>query len=158
MRFQGHAKEEPDINITSLIDVVFLLLIFFMVSTTFEQQAALRVDLPDASAVESTQEVPERLEVVVDREGRMFINDNALINSEQRTVRAAFLEAARDDRSLPIILRADRDTPHHFVVSVMDAAAALGFNNLSIAANRADVESVPRREPDPEENEEAGRQ
>lgn len=137
MRLQARVKEEPEINLTSLIDVVFLLLIFFMVSTTFEQQAALRVDLPEASAVESTPDVPERLEFVIDKEGRMFLNDKALVNSEERTIRAAFDEVAGEERGLPIILRADRDTPHHFVVSVMDAAAELGFTNLSIAANRA---------------------
>ena len=136
MRLQSHAKEEPEINLTSLIDVVFLLLIFFMVSTTFEQQAALRVDLPDASAVESTPDVPDRLEFVIDKEGRMYLNDEALVNSLEHTIRAAFVGVAGDERGLPIILRADRDTPHHFVVSVMDAAAGLGFNNLSIAANR----------------------
>ena len=146
MKFQAHVKEEPEINITSLIDVVFLLLIFFMVSTTFEQQAALRVDLPEASAVESAPERPERLEFVIDEEGRMYLNDEALVNSEHRTIRAAFLEAAGDDRELPIILRADRDTPHHFVVAVMDVAAALGFGNLSIAANRFQGEGLQQEE------------
>lgn len=136
MKLLPKTKEEPDINITSLIDVVFLLLIFFMVSTTFEQQAALRVDLPEASEVESTSDIPERIEFVIDAEGRMYLNDNALVNSDKRTIRAAFIDSASDDRSLPIVLRADRLTPHHFVVSVMDVAAELGFNNLSIAANR----------------------
>lgn len=136
MRLLPKIKEDPDINITSLIDVVFLLLIFFMVSTTFEQQAALRVDLPEASEVESTSDVPERIEFVIDAEGRMYLNDEALVNSDKRTIRAAFLATVSVDRSLPIILRADRLTPHHFVVSVMDVAAELGFSNLSIAANR----------------------
>jgi biopolymer transport protein ExbD len=140
LRLQARTKEEPEINLTSLIDVVFLLLIFFMVSTTFEQQAALRVDLPEASSVESTPDIPERLEFVIDDEGRMYLNDDALINSEKRTIRAAFLEAVGDERGLPIILRADRETPHHFVVSVMDVAAELGFVNLSIAANRVEDE------------------
>lgn len=138
MRLQPKAKEEPEINLTSLIDVVFLLLIFFMVSTTFEQQAALRVDLPEASEAQSTADRPESLEFVIDEEGRMYLNDHALVNSERRTIRAAFLEAATEERPLPIILRADRLTPHHFVVSVMDVAAELGFVNLSIAANRQD--------------------
>lgn len=146
MKFQAHAKEEPEVNITSLIDVVFLLLIFFMVTTTFEQQAALRVDLPEASAVQSTAEKPERLEFVIDKEGRMYLNDEALTNSERRTIRAAFVQAARDDRTLSIILRADRNTPHHFVVRVMDVAAELRFTNLSIAANRAEDErAAPQR-------------
>ena len=140
MRLQSRVKEEPEINLTSLIDVVFLLLIFFMVSTTFEQQSALSVDLPEASTVESTTDIPERLEFVIDKEGRMYLNDQALVNSDESTIRASFIEVAGEERGLPIILRADRDTPHHFVVSVMDSAAALGFTNLSIAADRASVQ------------------
>jgi biopolymer transport protein ExbD len=142
VRLSPRQEQEPEINLTSLIDVVFLLLIFFMVSTTFEHQAALRVDLPDASSVESTPDVPERLEFVIDNEGRMYLNDDALINSEKRTIRAAFLGVVGEERNLPIILRADRETPHHFVVSVMDVAAELGFVNLSIAANRAENDGV----------------
>ena len=137
MNIQPDNPEEPEINLTPLIDVVFLLLIFFMVSTTFEQQSALSVDLPEASTVESTSDIPERLEFVIDKEGRMYLNDQALVNSDESTIRASFIEVAGDERNLPIILRADRDTPHHFVVSVMDSAAALGFSNLSIAADRA---------------------
>ncbi len=147
MRLQPKAKEEPEINITSLIDVVFLLLIFFMVSTTFEQQAVLQVDLPEASSVESADDQPERLEFVIDQEGRMYLNDEALVNSEVRTIRAAFLEAASSDRNLPIILRADRLTPHHHVVAVMDVAAELGFHNLSIAASRAEGSGAPAQDP-----------
>ena len=67
----------------------------------------------------------------------MYLNDQALVNSDESTIRASFIEVVGDERNLPIILRADRDTPHHFVVSVMDSAAALGFSNLSIAADRA---------------------
>ncbi|MEE8338775.1 MAG: biopolymer transporter ExbD [Xanthomonadales bacterium] len=136
MKLQNRIKEEPTIDLTSLIDVVFLLLLFFMVSTTFDQQAVLKVDLPDASAVDALIDVPERLELVIDANGIMYLNDRQLVDSEERTIKAAFQEAVGDDRDLPLILRADRETPHHFVVTVMDVAAQLGFSNLSIAANR----------------------
>ncbi len=136
MKLQNRIKEEPTVDLTSLIDVVFLLLLFFMVSTTFEHQAVLKVDLPDASAVDAPVDLPERLELVIDASGLMFLNDRQLVDSEERTIKAAFNEAAGDDRNLPLILRADRETPHHFVVTVMDVAAQLGFRNLSIAANR----------------------
>ncbi len=129
-------KEEPNVDLTSLIDVVFLLLLFFMVSTTFDHQAVLKVDLPDASAVDAPIDLPERLELVIDAKGLMFLNDRQLVDSEERTIKAAFNEAVGDDRDLPLILRADRETPHHFVVTVMDVAAQLGFSNLSIATNR----------------------
>ncbi len=136
MKLQNRIKEEPTIDLTSLIDVVFLLLLFFMVSTTFDQQALMKVDLPDASVVDIAIDQPERLEFVIDANGIMFLNDRQLVDTEARTIKAAFNEAAGDNRDLSLILRADRETPHHFVVTVMDVAAQLGFSNLSIATNR----------------------
>ena len=124
MKLQNHLKEDPTVDLTSLIDVVFLLLIFFMVSTTFERQALMKVDLPEASEVEDRAETPEYLELVID--------------SEVATIRAAIEQAAGDNRDLPLILRADRLTPHHHVVTAMDVAAQLGFRNLSIATDRTD--------------------
>jgi biopolymer transport protein ExbD len=138
LKLRGHSVEEPAIDLTSLIDVVFLLLIFFMVSTTFERQVSLKVDLPEASEVDTRPLPAERLELVIDVRGRMFLNDRQLVDSSAATLAAAFAEAAGERRDLPLILRADRDTPHHFVVTAMDAAARLGFSNLSIAADRAD--------------------
>ena len=135
---QHRTKEEPTVDMTSLIDVVFLLLLFFMVSTTFERQALMKVELPEASAVEDRAEIPEGLELVIDDEGRMYLNDQRLIDSEPRTIRAAMQQEAGENRDLPLILRADRQTPHHFVVTAMDVAAQLGFRNLSIATDRAD--------------------
>lgn len=136
MKLQSHFKEEPTVDLTSLIDVVFLLLLFFMVSTTFEHQAVLKVDLPEASAVEAPIDQADRLELVIDDSGRMYLNDRQLVDSDARTLRAAFEQAAGEDRSLPLILRADRETPHHFVVTAMDVAGQLGFSNLSIATDR----------------------
>lgn len=138
MKLQPHIKEEPSVDLTSLIDVVFLLLIFFMVSTTFERQAFLKVDLPEASAVEDRSDEPEQLELVIDSEGRMFLNEQRLLDSELRTIRAAIEQTVGDDRSIPLILRADRQTPHHFVVTAMDVAAQMGFGNLSIATDRSE--------------------
>ena len=135
---QHRTKEEPTVDMTSLIDVVFLLLLFFMVSTTFERQALMKVELPEASAVEDRVEIPEGLELVIDGEGRMYLNDQRLIDSEPRTIRAAMQQEAGENRDLPLILRADRQTPHHFVVTAMDVAAQLGFRNLSIATDRAE--------------------
>ena len=135
---QHRTKEEPAVDLTSLIDVVFLLLLFFMVSTTFERQALMKVELPEASVVEDRVEIPDGLELVIDGEGRMYLNDQRLIDSEPRTIRAAMQQEAGDSRDLPLILRADRQTPHHYVVTAMDVAAQLGFRNLSIATDRAD--------------------
>jgi biopolymer transport protein ExbD len=138
LKLQHHIKEDPNVDLTSLIDVIFLLLIFFMVSTTFERQALLKVDLPEASVVEDRAEIPDSLELVIDNEGHMFLNDQQLIDSEARTIRAAIEQAAGEQRDMPLILRADRQTPHHFVVTTMDVAAQLGFSNLSIVTDRTD--------------------
>jgi biopolymer transport protein ExbD len=138
LKLQHHIKEDPNLDLTSLIDVIFLLLIFFMVSTTFEKQALLKVDLPEASMVEDSTDVPDSLELVIDAEGRMFLNNQRLIDSEPRTIRAAIEQAAGSQRDVPLILRADRETPHHFVVTMMDVAAQMGFSNLSIATDRTD--------------------
>lgn len=138
MNLRPRAQEDVSVDLTSLIDVVFLLLIFFMVSTTFEQPAALKVDLPEASAVERQPEIPNRLELVIAADGRMYLNDQELVDDRVETIKAAFAQQAGDDRSLPLILRADRETPHHFVVTVMDVAAQLGFVNLSIATEHTD--------------------
>jgi biopolymer transport protein ExbD len=137
MNLQHRTNEDPTVDLTSLIDVVFLLLLFFMVSTTFERQALLKVDLPEASQVEERAEQPERLELVIDNEGRMYLNDQRLVDSDARTLRAAMEQAAGNDRTLPLVLRADRMTPHHHVVTAMDVAAQLGFANLSIATDRS---------------------
>lgn len=136
MKLQHRSTEEPTVDLTSLIDVVFLLLLFFMVSTTFEHQALLKVDLPEASAVEDRPEALDSLELVIDSEGRMFLNDQRLVDSDERTLRAAIEQAVGDERTLPLVLRADRLTPHHFVVTAMDVAAQMGFSNLSIATDR----------------------
>jgi biopolymer transport protein ExbD len=129
-------EQEPEINLTSLIDVVFLLLIFFMVSTTFERQAALKIDLPEASAVEERVDEPERVEFVIDRDGRMYVNDRQLVDSGPDTVRAALLELTGSNRDLPVLIRADAETPHHYVVTAMDVTGQLGFSRLSIATER----------------------
>ena len=136
MRLKNHVKEDPTVDLTSLIDVVFLLLIFFMVSTTFERESVLKVDLPEASAVAEREELPDSLELIIDAQGRMYLNDQRLIDSEERTIRAAIEQLSGENRDLPMILRADRETPHHFVVTAMDVAAQLGFLNLSIATDR----------------------
>jgi len=138
LKLQSRIKEEPTVDLTSLIDVVFLLLLFFMVSTTFEHQAVLKVDLPEGTGVESPSEPPDpdRLELVIDHTGLMFLNDQQLTTSDARTLRAAFIQQVGENRDLPLTLRADRETPHHYVVTAMDVAGQLGFSNLSIAIDR----------------------
>lgn len=141
MQLRVSKTEDPEISLTSLIDVVFLLLIFFMVSTTFEQQAVLKVDLPEASNVNQPGEQPDGYEFVIDQQGQFYLNDRQLIDGKPATLRAALIEAAGEDRSMPIILRADAETPHHFVVTAMDVTAQLGFKRLSIAIERIEEDA-----------------
>ena len=136
MQLRTSSNEDPEISLTSLIDVVFLLLIFFMVSTTFEQQAVLKVDLPEAKNVSAPEDQPITFELVIDPNGQFYLNDRQLVDGKRATIEAAFIEAAGDDRSIPVILRADAETPHHFVVTAMDITAQLGFSRLSIATEQ----------------------
>lgn len=135
MNLRRQRAEDPDINLTPLIDVVFLLLIFFMVSTTFKHDAELAVELPKASAEPTTQE-PDTLELVIDAQGRYFIGDKELINRKLETVKQALSDAAGKSRERPLVIRADAKTPHQAVVTAMDAAGQLGFKRLSIATVR----------------------
>lgn len=136
MQLRASKREDPEISLTGLIDVVFLLLIFFMVSTTFEHQAVLKVDLPEAQNVSTPENQPDSFELVIDAKGQFYLNDRQLVDAKASTISAAFVEAAGDDRDIPIILRADAETPHHFVVTAMDVTAQLGFTRLSIATER----------------------
>jgi len=139
MNLRRQRPESPDINLTPLIDVVFLLLIFFMVSTTFKRDAELQVELPEASAQPAAQE-RETLEIVIDAQGRYFIDDRELVNRKPETVRRALEKLAGDRRDVPLVIRADAETPHQAVVTAMDAAGQLGFKRLSIATVRGEQE------------------
>lgn len=133
MRLQQDEREEPEINLTSLIDVVFLLLIFFMVSTTFEHQALLRIDLPRASTA-TTDVLPEILEFVITADGRLFIGDEELVDERLDTVRAAMKGRFAAAPEAALVVRADEMAPHGLVVRVLDAAAAEGIERVRIVA------------------------
>jgi biopolymer transport protein ExbD len=133
MKLQQEEYEEPEINLTSLIDVVFLLLIFFMVSTTFERQALLRLDLPEASTAE-TETVPDLVEFIVTDDGRLFVGDQELVDDRQATVQAAMARRFSENPEAVLVVRADAEAPHRLVVRVLDAAAAEGIRRVSIAA------------------------
>lgn len=135
MNFLRTPLEEPKVNLTPLIDVVFLLLIFFMVSTSFEKQTALKISLPKASQ-QAELKKDNAIEVAIDAEGRMYVNQQGLLNSRAATLTAALTAEVGSSRTAPVILRADAETAHHFVVTAMDVLAKMGFTNLSIAAAR----------------------
>ena len=136
MKFRRQPREELDLNLTPLIDVVFLLLIFFMVSTTFQKESEISLQLPRAST-EPPESVPENLEIVIDAAGAFYVNDQELLKRDVESLQGAIYELAGGDRDLPVTIRADAQTPHQAVVTAMDAAARLGMLRLSIATSRA---------------------
>lgn len=132
MNLKPQVREEIDLNLTPLIDVVFLLLIFFMVSTTFEKTAKLKVDLPEASA-QAVQQSENKIVIGIDAKGRYYINDRQLVNTQTKTLKMALMKVSGDNKEMPIVLRADAKTPHQSVVRAMDAASQLGLTRLSIS-------------------------
>ena len=133
MKFRTPLRDPPEINLTALIDVVFLLLIFFMVSTTFEWRSELSIELPQASALENTLG-DAIIEVAVDAGGNVHVDGRRLDGSEVRTLRRALASAARGLDSPQVIVSADARTPHQSVVTVMDAARQAGLYRLTFAA------------------------
>ena len=140
MKFSGRVRQEVEVNLTPLIDVVFLLLIFFMVSTTFTKETHLSIDLPEASS-QSIRAKDLQIEILITQEGGFWVNGVALINREQRTLRSAIDKVSKGDTAIPMVITADSATPHQAVVTAMDVAGQLGFSRLSITttlANPAD--------------------
>lgn len=131
MKFSRRARQEVEVNLTPLIDVVFLLLIFFMVSTTFTKETYLSIDLPESSS-QSNRVADLQIEILITREGDFAINGVALINRQQSTLRAAIGKISEGDTAIPMVITADSATPHQSVVTALDVAGQLGFSRLSI--------------------------
>lgn len=136
MKFKRQLKAELDINLAPLIDVVFLLLIFFMVTTTFTKESRLTIELPEAAGL-AAEDKPEQLEIIISANGDYAINGRALVNKERATLKAALVELSGGDSSLPLVITADAMTPHQSVVTAMDVAGQLSFVHLSITTQQA---------------------
>jgi biopolymer transport protein ExbD len=137
MNLRPRKREQPDINLTPLIDVVFLLLIFFMVSTTFEHQSRIQIELPEATAQPNKPE-DESLEILIDAQGRYFLGDQQVVNTELKTLKGAIRKAVGEREAMPVIIRADARTPHQAVVRALDATSQLGLVHISLATSRID--------------------
>ena len=132
MKFKRSLKADVHIDLTSLIDVVFILLLFFMLTTSFSRSTSLIVNLPEASG-ETVTEGPLRIDVTVDRAGGFAVNGRRLVDNDVTTLMQAVTDLSEGDTSLPVTITADADTTHQAVVTAMDAVAQLGFTKLSIA-------------------------
>jgi biopolymer transport protein ExbD len=135
LKFRRQQRDEVGINLTPLIDVVFLLLIFFMVSTTFTREAHLSIDLPEAEG-KPVEELENQIEILVDETGRYRVNGVELVDNEMRTLQAAIYKESTGDTTLPMIISADADASHQYVVQAMDAAGQMGFVHLSITTRQ----------------------
>ena len=135
MKFRSEERDAPEIGLTPLIDVVFLLLIFFMVSTTFERSSELNIELPAASAIANDPGAAV-IDVVIDSGGGVRVEGLALASPDTASVRRALAAAAKGLDAPPVIISADARTPHQSVVTVMDAARAAGLRKLTFAARR----------------------
>ncbi|MEJ2060829.1 MAG: biopolymer transporter ExbD [Gammaproteobacteria bacterium] len=135
MNFRRRQRRDIDIDITPLIDVVFLLLIFFMVTTTFSRHAELKIDLPKASSAQ--QDNRKQVQIAIDAKGNFFIDGHPLVNNRPETLISALRDVVKENKDQPVIISADAMTPHQAVVTAMDAAARLGLTRLSIATTRS---------------------
>lgn len=137
MSFHRRKRPPLEITLTPMIDVVFLLLIFFMVTTTFNQQSEIKINLPEAKGRDAkTNE--KQIILTINAEGIYFISGDEglphqLINQKKETLRRALVKAAGNTRKIPFILSADGKTPHQSVVTALDIASQLGFTQITFA-------------------------
>lgn len=132
MKFAPRAPEEPEISLISLVDVVFMLLIFFMVTTTFVRSSTLKLSLPQADSTQIPQE-QRSIEVVVDADGRYYVDGRQLRDDSPQTLERGLRQMAGEDVARGLVIRADGRAPHQSVVTVLDVAGRTGFSQLSIA-------------------------
>ncbi len=138
MKFRRKPRENVEINLASLIDVVFILLLFFVVTTTFTRETQLKVDLPEAATGAPPEQTElKQLEVLIDAQGGYALNGQALLKSDLAALMAALQKESAGDNSLPLIISADAKTPHQAVIKAMDAAGKLGFAHLRITTVEA---------------------
>jgi biopolymer transport protein ExbD len=133
MKLQDRTRDEPEINVISLVDVLLVLVLFLMVSTTFMRETKVSLQLPEA-ATEVAAAVPsDKLEIMITQAGSYLVNGRELVNNERRTLRAAIERLTGEKRDLPVFIRADAAATHQSVVTAMDVAGQLGFVKLNIA-------------------------
>jgi biopolymer transport protein ExbD len=133
MKLSLRPRTQPEVNLTSLIDVVLLLLIFFMVSTSFVKQSQIAINLPEADSAAIVEEVPDQIDIMITDTGTFLVNGRELINSRVETIRNAIQKVSGGNTNLPMTISADANAKHQDVVTAMDVAGRLGFTRISIA-------------------------
>ncbi len=133
MKLNLRPRTQPEVNMTSLIDVVLLLLIFFMVSTSFVKQSQITISLPEAESPSVVEESPDQIDIMITETGTILVNGRELLNNRAETIRNALQKTSNGDHSLPLTISADANAKHQFVVTAMDVAGRLGFKQINIA-------------------------
>ena len=145
MKFQVRKHEDPELNMTSLIDIVLLLLIFFMLSTKFVDEGRLHIRLPSAGAAPEAASAGDSVEIAVTAEGAYRVNGRLLINNSRETLAAALGKVAQGNRGLPVTIRADARAMHQSVVTAMDVAGRAGYRQINIATVNDEPQGTARR-------------
>ena len=133
MKLNLRPRAQPEVNLTSLIDVVFLLLIFFMVSTSFVKQSQININLPQSEGAPVTEQPVEKIDVMITASGTYLVNGRELINNRAETIRSALRNVSNGNSDLPLTISADANARHQHVVTAMDVAGRLGFTKINIA-------------------------
>ena len=133
MKLSLRSRAQPEVNLTSLIDVVLLLLIFFMVSTSFVKQSQIAIHLPQADSAAVVEEVPEQIDIMITATGTYLVNGRELINNRPETIRNALRKVSAGNSNLPMTVSADANAKHQYVVTALDVAGRLGFVKIDIA-------------------------
>ena len=138
MKFRRKPRETVDINLASLIDVVFILLLFFVVTTTFTRETQLRVDLPQAvSGAPSDDQNAKQLDVAISADGVFSVNNQILPKNDLASLREALQKESEGDTTLALSISADGKARHQDVITAMDAAGKLGFSHLRMTTVEA---------------------
>jgi biopolymer transport protein ExbD len=143
MNLKPRARDEPEISLVALIDVVLMLVVFFMLSSTFLDESRVRIRLPEASSAPTNRAKTDTIVVTVSQQGGYRLNERELINSSADTLRAALVKEAGSDRTARVTIRADARATHQAVVTAMDVLARLGFAEIQIATVQESQTSTP---------------
>ena len=135
MNLSPQRSEEPDVNLTPMIDVVFLLLLFFMVSTSFIRESSLKVNLPEATG-EAMVEQEQPVDIVIQADGQFLVNDQAVavVNKDNLAKVLKQVVGSREDPH--IIISADANAEYQHIVTAMDTAQQLGYTKLTLATRQ----------------------
>jgi len=137
MNFRKGLSDEVEVNLTPLIDVVFLLLIFFMVTTTFDKDAKIKINLPTTTNAVTHVE-KNKLELLIDNQGKFFVDGKEVLNNKPETLfRAMSLSLDNMGKNPALVISADANTSYQAVVTAMDIAGRLGLTNFSMATTKS---------------------